>query len=53
MELQKAPQILLMDRATSSRVGLSPAPPKAFEIATLPSTAIMGSIIMDGPSSES
>jgi len=53
MELQNAPQMLLMESATSSRVGLSPAPPKAFEMATFPSTAIMGRISMEGPSSES
>lgn len=47
----KDPKTLAKERATSSCVGLMPFPPKAFEMATLPSTAIIGTKTIDDPNS--
>lgn len=47
----KDPKMLAKDKATSSRVASIPLPPKAFEIATLPSTAIIGTNAIDDRSS--
>lgn len=45
------PKTLASERATSSCVGLIPLPPKALEMATLPSTAIIGTKTTDDPNS--
>lgn len=47
----KDPKTLENERATSSCVALIPLPPKAFEIATFPSTAMIGTKTIDDPNS--
>lgn len=47
----KDPKILAKESATSSCVGLMPLPPKAFEMATLPNTAMIGTKTIDDPNS--
>lgn len=46
------PKMLLNESANSSRVASIPPPPKAFEMATFPSTAITGTKAMDVPNSD-
>lgn len=47
----KDPKTLAKERAISSCVALIPLPPKAFEMATLPSTATIGTRTIDDPNS--
>jgi hypothetical protein len=49
---KKEPQTFDSDRAINSFVASIPDPPNAFEIATLPRTAITGVNIIENPSSE-